>query len=52
MVRWARQFTDRFDALLRDKRFQMYDRDTNFTRDFDEVLRHSGSHPGGAAAAW
>jgi putative transposase len=41
----ARQLTDSFDGFLLGKRYLLHDRDTKFTRAFDDVLKGSGVEP-------
>jgi transposase InsO family protein len=41
----ARQLTDPFDGFLLGKRYLIHDRDTKFTKVFDELLKASGVEP-------
>jgi len=45
MVQCARQLTDPFGGLLRDKRYVLHDRDTKFAQAFDRLLQASGVEP-------
>jgi putative transposase len=45
MQQCARQLTDSFDGLLLSKRYLLRDRDTKFTRAFDDLLKGSGVEP-------
>jgi putative transposase len=45
MQQCARQLTDSFDGFLLGKRSLLHDRDTTFTRAFDDVLKGSGVEP-------
>ena len=45
MQQCARQLTDSFDGFLLGKRYLLHDRDTKFTRAFDELLKGSGVEP-------
>jgi transposase InsO family protein len=45
MQQCARQLTDSFDGFLLGKRYLLHDRDTKFTRAFDDLLKGSGVEP-------
>jgi putative transposase len=45
MQQCARQLTDSFDGFLLSKRYLLHDRDTKFTRAFDDLLKGSGVEP-------
>jgi putative transposase len=45
MQQCARQLTDSFDGFLVGKRYLIHDRDTKFTRAFDDLLHGSGVEP-------
>ena len=45
MPQYARQLTDPFDGFLLGQRDLLHDRDTNFTRAFDTLLKESGIEP-------
>jgi putative transposase len=45
MQQCARQLTDPIDGLLLSKRYLLHDRDTKFTRAFDELLKDSDVEP-------
>jgi putative transposase len=45
MTQCGRQLTDPIDGFLLGKRYLLHDRDTKFTRTFDELLKDSGVEP-------
>jgi transposase InsO family protein len=45
MQQCARQLTDSFDGFLLSKCYLLHDRDTKFTRAFDDLLKGSGVEP-------
>jgi putative transposase len=45
MMQCARQLTDPFDGFLLGKRYLIHDRDTTFTKAFDQFLRNAGVEP-------
>jgi hypothetical protein len=45
MPQCAQHLTDAIDGLLLGKRYLLHDRDTKFTRAFDELLKDSDVEP-------